>query len=130
MLKITKTEDWYHISKYRLVNTTGRFSKMPLSMVMQVVQFYYPTLDLNVFKMPSHKKGQVHLSNVLAEVFPKNDCLRDYVHPDLKTRTGMQVQFDLYYPQLNVAFEYQVKQFWMFNLRWLGGTALQKFIIL
>ena len=35
--------------------------------------------------------------------------MEDYKHPDLVTSKGLPLELDLFYPQLNLAFEYQVE---------------------
>jgi hypothetical protein len=49
----------------------------------------------------------------------RKEILEEYRHPEIISTTGQPLQLDLYYPQLSIAFEYQV------NKRKIGGNALR-----
>jgi hypothetical protein len=60
-------------------------------------------------KSKFHKKSQYVLKAMLKTMFPKEAVLEEYKHPDLLVSTGYPLELDFFYPQINVAIEYQVQ---------------------
>jgi hypothetical protein len=79
----------------------------------------------NKSKSPHNKKSQSVLKTVLKKMIPQSgkphkytfglmrslDVLEEYRHPDIVTSKGRHLELDLFYPQLKIAFEYQVITF-------------------
>lgn len=99
---IKQTSDWYLVTTDRIMEVIT----MDLSTLMKLVKKHYPDLDMNYFSH-SHslvtKKAQYLLKSMLKELFPNQEILEDYRHPDLD-----YLELDYYLPDLKLAFEYQV----------------------
>ena len=71
----------------------------------------YPEIN---WEMPDkskfHKKSQQILKSMLKTIFPTEEVLEDYKHPDLSSSSGYPLELDFFYPKINLAFEYQVNK--------------------
>jgi hypothetical protein len=50
--------------------------------------------------------------------------LEDYRHPDIVTSPGNPLELDFFYPQLNIAVEYQVTIMVTYKLRLCRGNNI------
>ena len=101
-LNITQTSDWYLVTTDQI----QKFMSVNLSQVMKIVKNYYPDLDMKYFTYGNTlqtKKSQYTLKSILQDLFPDQEILEDYKHPDMNN-----LELDYYLPDLKLAFEYQV----------------------
>lgn len=75
---------------------------------MAIVKDYFPELNLDAFKNLGLKKTQANLYSVLHYLFPSEEILEEYKHPDLVLPNGEMFELDFYVPLYKLAFEYQV----------------------
>ena len=107
---IKQTSDWYRITK----NQIREVIHLNLSTVMSIVKNFYPELNLKNFefgKSLTAKKSQYTLKSMINELFPNEEILEDYRHADLD-----YLELDYYLPNLKLAFEYQVINFYFLYL--------------
>jgi hypothetical protein len=73
----------------------------------QIFKSAFPEHNWEFSNTKFHKKSQNLLKKWLLELFPKEELLEEYRHPDMVV-SGRNLELDLYYPKLSLAFEYQV----------------------
>jgi hypothetical protein len=93
----------------------------------QLLTQLYPefrwNFNLNESKSLHYKKSQFLLKTMLKTIFPhqgkfifvtvtlpQKEVFFDYKHPDIVTHAGYPLELDFFYPQLQIAVEYQVTQ--------------------
>jgi rubrerythrin len=76
------------------------------------------------------KKTQGKLFDIINKLlFPENEVLWDYNHPDLRfEKTNVMMELDIWIPELNVAMEYQGEQHYEPKPHWGGEDAFSKLI--
>ena len=75
-----------------------------LEFVSQVRKYKISTQS----KSLSYKKTQYLLKTLLQTMFPKQEMLEEYKHPDIVSASGQFFELDYFFPHLNLAIEYQV----------------------
>jgi len=114
-LKIIDPRDWFRISSVQLVNMgmgtlltkAGGIQKLLINRIFSKGPVNGSLMDIST-RFP--KKMQYLLFLHVQEMFPKEDILIEYPHPDLRYKTGKLIELDIYIPSRNVALEYHGKQ--------------------
>lgn len=71
-----------------------------------MLESVYPDHEWNPKLFLHTKKVQKILYNMVKKLFPKEDILEDYRHPDLRYSSNSRMELDIYLPGKNLAFEY------------------------
>jgi len=108
VLEIRKPEDWYRVTAEQLASLkVPFFYKTTRGGLAAVLAKRYPNMkwDENAFFGRGYRRAtQRWLTTILADLLGSEAMLVDYSHPDL------HVQLDVFFPELNLAFEYQGAQ--------------------
>jgi len=111
-LGIRNPEEWYRVTTEQLKNLKVPFfyykanGSSPNGLVA-LLSKRYPKIewDAEVFFGRGYRRAtQRWLTTMLADLFPSETILVDYIHPDLR------FQVDIFLPEVNLAFEYQGAQ--------------------
>ena len=88
-------------------NTIKNSEKKKNYPLTQLLKIAFPQYNWNVSVTSKTRKSQHLLKSHLHEIFPPKEVvmLEDYKHPDVH-----HLELDYFYPQQNLAFEYQVKR--------------------
>jgi hypothetical protein len=102
----------------------------------QLLTIAYPNHNWEQDKNIFHKKTQLLLKSMLKIIFPQQgqknyffmflifvEVLEEYRHPDILTSLGTPLELDYFYPQYNLAFEFQVTRF-SYGRPFVGTSAL------
>lgn len=97
---ITEKKHWYRVP------TTFHFK------IIKVLQSAYPEegWDSNVFRCKNKKSAQRTLLVVLRTILLQHDTFENYKHPSIITHLKLPMEYDIFIPSLNLAFEYQGRQ--------------------
>jgi hypothetical protein len=136
-LGVNSFDDWYKVSRKvccvcyysQNVKDLAELGYKYNEDLAHALSIAYPehkwTFNLNKSKSVSQKKSQQLLKTILKSIFPKEgknrlfvsdawivEVLEEYHHPDIKNSGNFSFELDLFFPYLNIAFEYQVFLFW------------------
>ena len=107
-LQLNTNEDWSRLSKQqiKLHGGDGLAEKYSLE---EIVQFYDPNIKLSIIN-ENKKSSQRWLFLQIQQLFPGEEIVEDYFHPEISRDSGISVQFDIFLINKNIAFEYHGKQ--------------------
>lgn len=112
---IQNLDSWYNISSKEISQYyKGKYLLSKYGGLSNLLMYYYPNYNWNWFynklflRKQSPSKSQLRLIQILMELFPKEYFLIDYVHPKIYSYTKKKLELDIFFPFLNLAFEYQV----------------------
>ena len=111
-LNLKTPEDWQRLSKRQIqfFGGEGLISKIPIHSIIQ----NYSKLnnhDENNFPSSKHKRSsQRWLFLQVQKLFPDDEIVEDYFHPEISRESGFSVQFDVFLIHKNIALEYHGKQ--------------------
>lgn len=71
-----------------------------------MLESVYPEHEWNPKLFLSTKKVQKILYNLITKLFPNENILEDYRHPELRFASNSRMELDIYLPGKNLAFEY------------------------
>jgi len=107
-LEIRRPEDWYRVTTEQLTALkVPTFYKTIEGGLATLLSKRYPNIqwDLDAFFGRGFRRAtQRWLAAMLTDLFPSETVLVDHSHPDL------HFQLDVFFPELNLAFEYQGAQ--------------------
>ena len=112
---IEKTEDWYSLS-HREISKLWKTSPFTLPIMMELIKSRYPEINLQKITSLRFKKSQFLLYNMLQRIFPNQEILQEFRHPQITNEKGQTLELDIFLPQLQIAIEYQVNFCFFFNI--------------
>ena len=110
---IDKLEDWYNYDRELLIRNFGSGLLDKYSSSLQnVLLDLYPDFDWDLSKLYKVGKNQSQLFLIVLDIFPNHEILQNFrSHEKLVfSQTGMNMELDIWLPELNLAFEYQGEQ--------------------
>eukprot|EP01114_Cavostelium_apophysatum_P005030 TRINITY_DN1558_c0_g1_i1.p1 TRINITY_DN1558_c0_g1~~TRINITY_DN1558_c0_g1_i1.p1 ORF type:complete len:545 (+),score=133.12 TRINITY_DN1558_c0_g1_i1:262-1896(+) len=106
-LNIKEPVDWYNVTGAQIEALHCR-SLVEKHGLINVLERLYPDQQWEHHRKVSSSKTQLKLFHTVVELFPSKDIQIDYVHSDLvHAATKKNVEFDVFIPDLKLAFEYQ-----------------------
>ena len=107
-----KTEaEWYRISTQQIKFEGGgglltKFTNLP-----GLLRYLYPTFRWNIEQLndASKRSNQRWLFLQIEKLFPSYEIFEDFLHSNIRN-SGLSVEFDIFIPELNIAFEYHGEQ--------------------
>ena len=105
--KINSENDWYRISREQIIQSGGGSLLCKYSLY-ELLSFVKPDIlnqnenYLNSFKRSSQRE----LFLKLHDVYPNYELIEDFYHAELSRISGFSIQFDIFIPEKNLAFEY------------------------
>lgn len=108
--KIDTLEDWYRISKFQLLSIQVYYHLRRYGGLPSLLKREYPDFnwDFTKFSAKNKKSKQRELFVVVCQLFGSNEeILEDYIHPKIERSNNMKIEFDIFVPKWNLAFEYQ-----------------------
>jgi len=105
---ITERTDWYRVSQKDLFSVRGGHSLVQSVGLLKVLQLVYPEeqWDGAILSKLDKRSAQFHLFKMIQEIFQNEEVIEEYSHPELSRKSGFPVEFDVYVPSMNLAFEY------------------------
>ena len=105
-LSIQTLDDWYRVDYKQLEGFSSVIREKGLYKFFKEQYPHHPW-DPKKFQQKG-KKAQRWLAVTLQKMFPDNEILEDYMHPQIKhPSSGRALQLDVFIPSQNLAFEYQ-----------------------
>ena len=103
-------EDWNRLSKEQ-IESFGGSGLLKKYSLRKIIQFK----SKNNLSKPSNKKvykrsSQRWLFLQVQKLFPHEEIVEDYFHPEISRESGFSVQFDIFLIHKNIAIEYHGKQ--------------------
>eukprot|EP01127_Copromyxa_protea_P017809 TRINITY_DN5486_c0_g1_i1.p1 TRINITY_DN5486_c0_g1~~TRINITY_DN5486_c0_g1_i1.p1 ORF type:complete len:518 (+),score=38.37 TRINITY_DN5486_c0_g1_i1:202-1755(+) len=111
-LQIKRFEDWYRIDNESARKCGGVSLLKKNGGLAELLPLYFPYFrwDPKQFIYKAKKSSQRNLRLSLSEIFPGNQILEDFLHPQLRFSSQMKMEIDLWLPERQKAFEYQGEQ--------------------
>ena len=110
---IDKLEDWYNYDRELLIRNFGSGLLYKYSSSLQnVLLDLHPDFNWDLSKLYKVGKNQSQLFLIVLDIFPNHEILQNFrSHEKLVfSQTGMNMELDIWLPELNLAFEYQGEQ--------------------
>ena len=108
-LNLNTLEDWNRVSVNQIIlhGGSGLISKFSLR---EIIQFQFPDVNFDLNKKDFSKRtSQRWLFLQVQKLFPDEEIVEDYFHPEISRETGFAVQFDIFLVNKNIAIEYHGK---------------------
>ena len=110
-LDISSVDDWNRVSneQIREFGGSGLLNKFSLS---ELCCLLFPNEKQSImFNEPRSKRSaQRFLFIQVKKIFEGEEIVEDYFHSDLSRISSFPIQFDIFLPNKNIAFEYQGRQ--------------------
>ena len=108
---ITDTSQWYRISLENLYSILGGFSLIKEFGLFEILKLAYPDVKWDKKKlMKSDKRSkQWQIFNLIKQIYPNDEVIEEFNHPLLTRISSKPIEFDIYIPDKNIAFEYHGK---------------------
>ena len=125
---LQSTEDWYRVSTNQINKNGGRTLLKKYSM-FEILSQIYPDEIWNKQKLSKTNKrsNQRWLFLQIQKIYPKHEIIEDYFHEELTRISGFAIQFDIFIPKLNLAFEYHGEQHYEDIPKAFGPLEMFKF---
>ena len=109
--KINMNLDWYRVSKTQIQDLGGS-SLLQKYTLFDLLNLVYPNenWDKKLFSNSDKRSSQRWLFLQVQKLFPDHEIIEDYFHQEVTRISGYPVQFDVFIPSKNIAFEYQGQQ--------------------
>ena len=109
---IEKKEDWYRISNKQIKNSNCACLIHSNSSLFRFLSNFYDDQQWNqsYFLQSIKRSAQRALFINIKRLIDKQIVMEEYYHPLLKFKSGSFVQFDVFVPSIEIAFEYQGEQ--------------------
>ena len=109
---IRSERDWFRISFVQLRKTKISSSIFSENGILQILRKIHPNISWNESKFHTKNKKSVQrwLFSCLHLNSPHLTLIEDYHHPLLHFKSNSLAELDLFFPSLNIAFEYQGEQ--------------------
>lgn len=108
IFKIKTNEDWYRVSLQQLEKHKGYGLIAKYKKLHTILSIGFPEVEWSAheFKSRNKKSAQRWLFLKLLDLYPNEEIIEDYLHAQLTRISDMCIQFDVFIPALNIAFEY------------------------
>ena len=108
-------EDWNRFSKYHLIQEGGTgllSSKLKVQVKFETPNKLAEFIPLSTLLSGSGQKrsSQRWLFLQVKKLYPHEEIVEDYFHPEISRISGANVQFDIFMIERNIAIEYHGKQ--------------------
>ena len=106
---IKETADWSRLSIKQVTKSGGGRLLRRFGNLYNILTYIYPNEKFNPahFAHRDKRSTQKLLFNIIHQLYPDEEILEEYAHPDLSRMSGFAVTFDIFLPTMKVAFEYQ-----------------------
>ena len=113
-------QDWKRISRNQIISQGGGWLFNDKHLQIKI-QFECPTNENEATFIPLRellsnpasgykRSSQRWLFLQIQKIFPHDEIVEDYFHPEISRKSGFTVQFDVYLTNKRIAFEYHGKQ--------------------
>lgn len=101
-------DDWNRISKKQICDAGGSGLLSKYNSIFDILCIAYPeqNWEQNLLLKRDKRSNQRLLFLQVKKLFPKEEVIEDYFHNALTRLSGWNVQFDVYVPGKQIAFEY------------------------
>lgn len=126
-LQIENLNDWYRISRSQIHEFGGSGLLLAYnSSLLNVLKVAYPEHNWNSKAMKKSKRSkQRTLYILLRKLLPNIEVIEDFVHLEITRKSNFSLQFDIFLPKFNIAFEYQGEHHFQ-DIPALGSLDLYK----
>lgn len=106
--KIEKPTDWYRISKSQILSLRASGLLRGKEGICWLLKKHYPNFpwDESKFLIANKKSVQRVLFQFIKQLFGNYEIVEEFTHEQLTRIKGKAIEFDVFIPQLSVAFEY------------------------
>jgi len=114
-----KPEDWYNVTQQDLRENRGTFFEKiggHIGIILKVV----PEYELEESKFYQGLKNQKNLLNKLKKLYPGQKVKWNHKSHLCFSSSGLPIEIDIFFPNLNIGFEYQGEQHY-YPIPFFGG---------
>ena len=106
---ITEPKDWYRVSWKQLQTLRAASYIKRNGGLYQFLQDIYPSVDWQpeLFQARDKRSSQRELFAVVSRLYPGEEVVEEFLHDQLTRESGSPIEFDVYLPGRQIAFEYQ-----------------------
>lgn len=106
---IQNKQDWYRLSYAQITETGGDRLLRLYGSFGEILKLVYPEEKWNMkkFRKKDKRSAQWWLFQQISSLYPNEEVIEEYNHEEMTRESGQIVQFDIFIPSLNIAFEYQ-----------------------
>lgn len=121
-LGLTDPGEWYDINLNQIRARGGAhlLNNYYGGSIYKMLKSIYPEYSWQKEPFQKTFRSQDRLVTVVRQIYPDSEIIVNYKHPDLRfLRSGRKMEFDVWIPDLNLAFEYQGEQHYYLT-NWLS----------
>mmetsp|Transcript_9533 Transcript_9533/g.13130 ORF Transcript_9533/g.13130 Transcript_9533/m.13130 type:complete len:363 (+) Transcript_9533:2-1090(+) len=107
-LSIQILDEWYRVDMIQLQRFGVAHVIQRHGGLFRALSLMYPNHPWNPLKFRTSKKAQRWLLVTLSKIFPNEEILEDFLHPEMSSKRPLQL--DAFLPSRSLAFEYQGQQ--------------------
>ena len=100
--------DWLRISQKQVTSAGGSGLVKKYRNIRNILKVMYPDVAWEQLKIGGRDKRSVQriLFTFLQAIFMEEELIEEFIHADLTRTLGHSVEFDIFIPKYNLAFEY------------------------
>jgi hypothetical protein len=105
---VKQPEDWYRISVKQILASKGRGALHQYGSLCNMLSVAYPNYswDVKLFQNRDKRSAQRNIFTKLKTLFPSEEIIEEFIHPELSRYSGHAVEFDVFIPSKQIAVEY------------------------
>jgi len=94
------------------------------TMMVKILQNSFPEEEWKseIFSRRNKKSRQRWLAVKIRQIFPNEQVLEDFLHKNIRRKSGSHLELDIFLPNLNIAVEFHGEQH--YEDTWAGSVSL------
>ncbi len=126
-LGYSKLNDLYNVSQLEIWNNYGRgILDLYNCSTVKLITDTFPNYNWKVEKFYTTGKNQKLIYKLMKSIFPKEKIFYNYKHNEIRYKSGIKAELDIYIPNKKIAIEYQGEQHFHPVSIWGGKPTFDK----